>query len=201
MPEQLGKTVQGRRAEGQIHVRIFVLDILAAVLLRHHAAANGNDQRGLFSLEMLILPHDGQSLLLGVLTDGTGVDRDQIGVRRVVTKLIAHILGHTRKLFAVGHVLLAAKGQHKALGRSARLGCKRGRIAPQLFYILTCVIGNLLTHFLFLSSIIIVSQFIIILHKSTYCQGFCKIASQNVAVNLSLAPKSMAVVYRLSSSK
>ena len=146
LPEQLGKTVQGCRAEGQVHVRILVLDILAAVLLRHHTAADRNDQRGLFGFEVLILPHDGKCLLLGVLANGAGVDRDQIGICGVGAKLVAHVLRHTRKLFAVRLVLLAAKGQHKAPGRMPQSLCKLSRKAAQLFYILLCVLVILLVH-------------------------------------------------------
>ena len=149
LPEQLGETVQGCRAEGYVHVRVFVLDILAAVLLRHHAAANRNQQRGLLCLEMLILPHDRERLLLGVLANGAGVDRDQVGVCGIGAKLVAHVLRHARQLFAVRLVLLAAKGQHKAFGRMSKLFRKPRRIAAQLFNIYVCIVCDNLIHLLF----------------------------------------------------
>ena len=81
-----------------------------------------------------------------MLADGAGVDRDQIGVGRVVTELVAHVLRHTRKLFAVCLVLLAAKGQHKALWHVAKPLCKLSRKAAQLLYIHLCVLVILLVH-------------------------------------------------------
>ena len=114
--EQLRQAVQGRRSHYEIYVRIAEFDIVLAVLLRHHTTANGNNKRGIFLLEVLVLPYNGERSFFGVLANGAGVDYNKVSISRILYNGISHLFAHSRKLFAVCLVLLTAKGLHKCAG-------------------------------------------------------------------------------------
>ena len=87
---ELGQSVQGRGSEHEINVRIAVLDILLAVLLRYHTSADTNKHIGLRRLKMLVLPDYRERLLLGMLSHRAGVDHNKIGKGGLGADLIAH---------------------------------------------------------------------------------------------------------------
>ena len=88
-----------------------MLDLVLAMLLRDHTATHTDHKGWLFCLEVLILPHNGECLLLGMLANGAGVDHDQVGILGGFRNRISHCLAQPRDLFAVGFVLLTAKGE------------------------------------------------------------------------------------------
>ena len=110
LAKQLRQSVQGRGAHYKIDVRIAELDIVLTVLLRHHTATNSDHERGILLLDVLVLPNNGERSLFGMLANGTGVDHDKICLIGFINNVVAHFLAHTRKLFAIRHVLLTAKG-------------------------------------------------------------------------------------------
>ena len=120
VPQHLGEMVKGGGAQGEGHVGVLHLQLLAAMLLGSHAPANADDEVGILGADVLVLADDGQGLLLGVLTDGAGVDHDEVGLLGIGLDLVAHLLGHTRNLFAVGLVLLTPEGQNEAPAAAAR---------------------------------------------------------------------------------
>ena len=122
VPQHLGEMVERGGAQGEGDVGVLHFQLVAAMLLGGHTAANADDEVGVLRADVLVLADDGQGLLLGVLTDGAGVDHDEIGILGGCDDLVAHLLGHARNLFAVGLVLLASEGQDKALTRPSRLG-------------------------------------------------------------------------------
>ena len=122
LTNELWQTVQGGGSKDKIHVRITVLNVVLAMLLRYHTAANADEERWIFCLEMLVLPDDRERLLLGMLADCAGVDKDQVGILGRLCQHVSHGKGHSRKLFAVRLILLTAKGQDKGFSSSARFG-------------------------------------------------------------------------------
>ena len=85
------------------------------MILGSHTAADTDDEVGILCADVLVLADDGERLLLSMLTDGTGIHHDEIGIGGIRDDLIAHLLGHAGDLLTIGFVLLATKGQDKAL--------------------------------------------------------------------------------------
>ena len=90
LTNELWQTVQGGGSKDKIHVRITVLNVVLAMLLRYHTAANADEERWIFCLEMLVLPDDRERLLLGMLSHRAGVDHNKIGKGGLGADLIAH---------------------------------------------------------------------------------------------------------------
>ena len=97
-----------------------------ADLFRHlrtlgHAAAQADD---LLRVGLLGVGQGAQIAvdpLFRVVTDGAGVQHDDIRLLRRVHKRAAHGLQHPHDVLAVGHVLLTAEGVHQRFGTAARL--------------------------------------------------------------------------------
>ena len=80
--------------------------------LGSHTSANADDERGIPFPQMLISADDRQDLELCMLTDRAGIDEDQACFLGGIGQTVAHFDGHAAKLFAIGLVLLTAKGQN-----------------------------------------------------------------------------------------
>ena len=91
------------------------------MLLGGHAPAYADDEVGVLCADVLVLADDGQRFFLGMLADGAGVDHNEVGLVRLGNDLVAHFLGHTRDLLAVGLVLLASEGEDEAPAALPRL--------------------------------------------------------------------------------
>ena len=117
--------MDGRGAEHDIDIRVAFFELLGAVLLRGHAAADGNDEGGIVLFEMLVLPDDRERALFGVLADGAGIDRNQGRVLRLVGDVISHLPRQPPELLAVRLVLLTAEGEDERARTDAGL-CRRG---------------------------------------------------------------------------
>ena len=119
--QKFGESVDRRRAEQNIHVRIFEFDIVDPMLLHHHAAANNDDQLGIFRLQMLVLSHQGKRPLLRMLANGAGVDHNEPSFLGSIGHFISHCHSHACQPFAVRLVLLTAKGQYEGAGTASVL--------------------------------------------------------------------------------
>ena len=126
--EQLRQAVQYRRAKHKIHIRETLFQFFPPVLLRHHTAADPDDQIRIFFFEVLVLPDNGKRAFFGMLPDGAGVDQNQRGICRVIGRKIPQIFRHAGEFFAVRHVLLTAEGHHK----HARFFAVRGKICRRM---------------------------------------------------------------------
>ena len=121
LTEVFREAVEHGRFKRKIHIGITVFQLLHAMRLRRHAAADRDDKLAVLCFEMLILPDRRERLLLGMLTDGAGVDHDQIGVFYVIGDRIAHFRRHAAQLFRVRLVLLAAEGHDRGAARTPRV--------------------------------------------------------------------------------
>ena len=110
--QYLGKAIVIRRSEQKIDIRIFVLNIVYAVLLRDHAAADSDKQLGIFFFYMLELPRDRQRFKLRMLAYRAGVYKNKIGILGLRHHRVAHLLRHSAQSLAVCLVLLTAEGLH-----------------------------------------------------------------------------------------
>ena len=110
--EYLGKAIVIRRSEQKINIRIFVLDIVYAVLLRDHAAADTDKQVGILFFYMLELTGNRERFKLRMLTYRTGVNKYQVCLLRLRYDRIAHLLRHSAQPLAVRLILLTAEGLH-----------------------------------------------------------------------------------------
>ncbi len=71
--------MQGLRAEHQIHIGRAFQDGFA--FLRGHAAADADQQIGVFRFQLTPTAELGEYFLLGFFADGTGIDQDDVGIR------------------------------------------------------------------------------------------------------------------------
>ena len=86
--------------------------------------------------------HVAQHPQLGVLTDGTGVDDDDIRHAGVLGEGVAHLPEHPSNLFAVRLVLLAAVGVHQSQGLHPCLGVVLSQLAADLHLTLNLSRGD-----------------------------------------------------------
>ena len=78
MLEQKGRKVEVHpRADKNVDIRVALLHRVDAVLLSDHAAADADDERRVFLLELLETAGDREGAELRVLADGAGVDDDE----------------------------------------------------------------------------------------------------------------------------
>src|SRR5580765_9052841 len=75
--DELGDTGDGGRAEDQVDRRGAALD--RALMKLRHAAHHADDELGLLRLEQAKLAELREHLILGLLTDRTGIDENQVG--------------------------------------------------------------------------------------------------------------------------
>ena len=89
------------------------------MLLVGHAAAQADDEAGLFFLKALQRAHVAEHPLLGVLTHGAGVEQDQVGILGLIAQAVADIHQHALDALAIVDVLLTAiavyKGQRRGV--------------------------------------------------------------------------------------
>ena len=103
------------RAEHDVDERERRADALRHVRLLHHAAADGDEHRGIAALDVFQRADVAVDTVLSVLADRTGIEEDEIRLVFVVGKGKTHFSEHTLDFFAVRHVLLTAVGAHKSL--------------------------------------------------------------------------------------
>ena len=82
------------------------------MLLLGHAAADADHQAGVLLFELFQRTDIAEHPLLGVLTHGTGVEQDEVGVLDIVTQAVADILQNALDFLSVVDVLLAAVAAH-----------------------------------------------------------------------------------------
>ena len=120
--DELGQGVDAVHAEHEVHIRIALTQFFDHMLLIGHAAAQTDHQAGLFLLQALQRAHIAEHALFGVLTDGAGVEEDEVGVLGLVAQTVADVHQNALDAFAVVDVLLAAVAVHK--------GQRRGVVGP-----------------------------------------------------------------------
>ena len=119
---ELREAPQHLRAKHQVHMLVGLAQPLHHVGLLGHAAAQADDLVGVAPLAVDQGAHVAEHPLLGVLSDGAGVDEDEVGVFAVVDNLIAHLAQHAPQQLRVRLVLLAPVGVHKGGGSLGVLG-------------------------------------------------------------------------------
>ena len=110
--DQLRQGVDAVHAEHQIHIGVALAQLFHNVFLVGHAAAQSDDEAGLFFLKALQRAHVAEHPLLGVLTHGAGVEQDQVGILGLIAQAVADIHQHAFNALAVVDVLLAAVAAH-----------------------------------------------------------------------------------------
>ena len=114
---QLRQGIDAVHAKHQIHIGVTLAQLFHNVLLVSHAAAQADDETGLFFLEPLQRAHVAEHPLLGVLAHGAGVEQDQVGVLGLIAQAVADIHQHAFDALAVVDVLLTAVAVHKGQRR------------------------------------------------------------------------------------
>ena len=114
---QLRQSVDAVHAEHQIHIGVALAQLFHNVFLVGHAAAQSDDEAGLFFLKALQRAHVAEHPLLGVLTHGAGVEQDQVGILGLIAQAVADIHQHAFNALAVVDVLLTAVAVHKGQRR------------------------------------------------------------------------------------
>ena len=127
--DELGQRVDAVHAEHEVYVGVAPAQLFHDVLLVGHAAAEADDEAVLLLFQALEGAHVTEDTLLGVLTDGAGVEKDEVGVLGLVTQAVADVHQHTLDALAVVDILLAAvavdEGQRRGvIGQLDQL-CRR----------------------------------------------------------------------------
>lgn len=73
--DELGQRVDAVHAEHEVHIGVALAQLFHDVLLVGHAAAEADDEAVLLLFQALEGAHVTEDTLLGVLTDGAGVER------------------------------------------------------------------------------------------------------------------------------
>ena len=87
------------------------------MLLVGHAAAQADDEAGLFFLEPFQRAHVAEHPLLSVLTHSAGIEQNQVSILGLIAQAIADIYQHALDALAVVNVLLTAVAVHKGQRR------------------------------------------------------------------------------------
>ena len=87
------------------------------MLLVGHAAAQADDEAGLFFLEPFQRAHVAEHPLLSVLTHSAGIEQNQVSIFGLIAQAIADIYQHALDALAVVDVLLTAVAVHKGQRR------------------------------------------------------------------------------------
>ena len=129
LSDELGQRVDAVHTEHEVHVGVALAQLFYNVLLVGHAAAEADDEAVLLLFQALESAHVTENTLFGVLTDGAGVEKDEVGVLRFVTQAVADVHQHTLDALAVVDILLAAvavdEGQRRGvIGQLDQL-CRR----------------------------------------------------------------------------
>ena len=110
--EQLGEFPQRMGAEHKIHMAVGLAELLGHPRFLSHAAAKADDLPRMGPLGMDQRPHVAKHPVLGVLSNGAGVDNDDVGGLLVVGKAAAHCRQIAPDMLRIGFVLLPAIGVH-----------------------------------------------------------------------------------------
>ena len=110
VPEELRDLVLDMGAEDEVHVREMAFQAFCDVFLLDHAAAEGDDEVRVRLLELLEPSHVAVDALFRMLPHRTGVEQDEVRLRRVVRELVAHLLEEAVDAFAVRDIALAPVG-------------------------------------------------------------------------------------------
>ena len=76
LSDELGQRVDAVHTENEVHVGVALAQLFYNVLLVGHAAAEADDEAVLLLFQALESAHVTENTLLGVLTDGAGVEKD-----------------------------------------------------------------------------------------------------------------------------
>ena len=115
--DQLRQGVDAVHAKHQIHIGVALAQLFHNMLLVSHAAAQANDEAGLFFLKALQRAHVAEHPLLGVLTHSAGVEQNQVGILGLIAQAVADIYQHALDALAIVDVLLTAVAVHKGQRR------------------------------------------------------------------------------------
>ena len=110
---ELGQGVDAVHTKDQIDVGVALAQLFHHVLLVGHAAAQADDEAVLFLLEALQSAHVAENTLLGVLTDGAGVEEDEVRVLGFIAQAVADVYENALDPLAIVDILLAAIAVHK----------------------------------------------------------------------------------------
>lgn len=129
LSDELGQRVDAVHTENEVYVGVALAQLFYNVLLVGHAAAGADDEAVLLLFQALESAHVTENTLLGVLTDGAGVEKDEVGVLRFVTQAVTDVHQHTLDALAVVDILLTAvavdEGQRRGvIGQLDQL-CRR----------------------------------------------------------------------------
>ena len=82
------------------------------MLLLRHTPANPDHQLRVLLFQLFQGAHIAEYPLFCVLTNGAGIEQNQIRLFHVIAHAKAHVHQYAADLFAVVHILLAAKAVH-----------------------------------------------------------------------------------------
>ena len=111
--QKLGEAPELVRAEAYGHNGVRVLHLVGHVLLLDHAAADADYLVGLGLFGVVQSAHIAQNAHFRVLTDGAGVDDDNIRLGLIGGEAAAHLTEIAPDTLGVAFVLLAAIGVHE----------------------------------------------------------------------------------------
>ena len=114
------------RAEGQIHKRILLENLLAHPRLLHHAAANADHQFRARLFKFFEPNHIAKRAALGIIANTTGIEDNEIRFFSRGGGRHAHLSQHAFQRFAVMRVHLAAVCHH-TIGARSVLQCGKFR--------------------------------------------------------------------------
>ena len=106
--DQLRQGVDAVHAEDQVDIGVALAQLFHNMLLLGHAAADADHQPRVFFLKLFERPHIAEYALLGMLTYGAGIKKDQISLLDRIAQAVAHILQNALDLFTVIDILLAS---------------------------------------------------------------------------------------------
>ena len=127
---QARQGVDAVHAKDQIHIGVALAQFFHHMLLIGHAAAQADDEAGLFLFQPLEGAHVAENPLFCVFPHGAGVEEDQVCVFRFIAQTVPDVYQHAFDPLAVVDILLAAvavdvsqrRGIIKTADDSRRLG-------------------------------------------------------------------------------
>ena len=110
--QKLREFPQGVGPEYKIHMAVGLAHLLGHPRLLCHTAAQADHLVRIGFFRMCQRAQVAVDPLLGVVPYSAGVQRDNVGLRRIIRKGKAHLLQHAHQILTVGHILLASEGVH-----------------------------------------------------------------------------------------
>ena len=139
LAEVLRKAEQVMRSENKIHIRVALFNLFYRALFLRHTAADGNLHIGTVLFKVCGAAQTPEEVLIGIVTDRTGVVDDKI--RRFRLNLLeSGIPENAGKLLRIPGIHLTAEVLHVKGRCSAKDACKLRRINLRLFqvFLLPC---------------------------------------------------------------